>query len=60
MSARTAQNCAAKVESSRLFTIVFARGRRSAADRRIYRPESSRPRITPTSTGGGRPPSFRG
>eukprot|EP00961_Rhodomonas_salina_P119299 1605362-Rhodomonas_salina.1 len=34
ISARTAHNCAANVESSSRFTIVFARGRRAAANRR--------------------------
>eukprot|EP00961_Rhodomonas_salina_P265420 3588024-Rhodomonas_salina.1 len=58
ISACTAHNCVASVESSSQFTIVVALGRPAAADRRVYRPESSRPLITPTSTGGGRQPSF--
>eukprot|EP00961_Rhodomonas_salina_P055742 748590-Rhodomonas_salina.1 len=34
ISASTAHNCAANVESSSRFTIVFTRGRRAAADHR--------------------------
>eukprot|EP00961_Rhodomonas_salina_P164295 2213171-Rhodomonas_salina.1 len=53
INARTAHSCVASVESSSRETIVVARGRWSAAERRMYRPSSSRPVITPTSTGGG-------
>eukprot|EP00961_Rhodomonas_salina_P155581 2095267-Rhodomonas_salina.2 len=52
-NARTAHNCVASVESSSREIIVVARGRRSAADRRVYLPASSRPVIDPTSAGGG-------
>eukprot|EP00961_Rhodomonas_salina_P130665 1759129-Rhodomonas_salina.2 len=60
MSARTAHNCAANVESSSRVTSVAARGRQAAADCRVYCPLSSLPVITPTSTGGGKPPSSSG
>eukprot|EP00961_Rhodomonas_salina_P197930 2670841-Rhodomonas_salina.2 len=60
MRALTAHSCTASVESSRRATSVSARGSRVAADCRVYRPSASLPVITPTSTGGGTPPSSRG
>eukprot|EP00961_Rhodomonas_salina_P297083 3936925-Rhodomonas_salina.1 len=58
--ALTAHSCAASVESSSPATGASARGRRAAADCRVYRPSAFLPVIAPTSTGGGTPPSSRG